>query len=92
MFDEITRRSLMEKVAKTCFGVSILPYSNLLAANQVVQLLMKETGNDWHLADRLVNGQISLEEGLAPLTCSGELLSVLSLRLQRLWCSFLHIG
>ncbi|MEC9092038.1 MAG: DUF1501 domain-containing protein [Planctomycetota bacterium] len=37
MFDEITRRSLMEKVAKTCFGVSILPYSNLLAANQVVQ-------------------------------------------------------
>lgn len=38
------------------------------------------------------SGQISLEEGLAPLTCSGELLSVLSLRLQRLWCSFLHIG
>ncbi|WP_230715362.1 VPA1269 family protein [Marinobacter shengliensis] len=39
----------------------------LKAANQVVQLLMKETGNDWHLADRLVNGQISLEDLAEPL-------------------------
>ena len=39
----------------------------LRAANQVVQLLMKETGNDWHLADRLVNGQISLEDLAEPL-------------------------
>jgi hypothetical protein len=39
----------------------------LRAANQVVQLLMKETGNDWHLADRLVNGQISFEDLAEPL-------------------------
>ncbi|SFE62128.1 Phage-integrase repeat unit [Marinobacter sp. DSM 26671] len=39
----------------------------LRAANQVVQLLMKQTGNDWHLADSLVNGQISLEDLAEPL-------------------------
>lgn len=37
MSEEITRRSMMETVAKACFGVSILPMGNLLAANQRVQ-------------------------------------------------------
>tara|TARA_R110002074_G_scaffold402320_2_gene606900 strand:- start:3469 stop:6414 length:2946 start_codon:yes stop_codon:yes gene_type:complete len=39
----------------------------LKAANQVVQLIMKTTQNDWHLADQLVNGQIMLEDLAEPL-------------------------
>lgn len=34
MSDELTRRTMMENVAKACFGVSILPIGNLLAAHQ----------------------------------------------------------
>lgn len=34
MSDELTRRRMMERVAKTCLGVSILPMSNLFAAAQ----------------------------------------------------------
>ncbi|WP_086480468.1 gamma-mobile-trio integrase GmtZ [Oceanospirillum sanctuarii] len=39
----------------------------LKAANQVVQLIMQVTQNDWHVADRLVNGQILLEDLAEPL-------------------------
>jgi len=39
----------------------------LKVANQVVQLLMKTTQNDWHLVDQLVNGQILLEDLAEPL-------------------------
>ena len=35
--EEITRRSMMERVAKTCFGVSLLPLGSQLAAHQVVK-------------------------------------------------------
>ena len=34
MSEEITRRRMMESAAKACFGVSILPFGNLLAAHQ----------------------------------------------------------
>ncbi len=39
----------------------------LKAANQVVQLIMQVTQNDWHFADQLVNGQILLEDLAEPL-------------------------
>ena len=59
-----------------------LSYSDIVSASHaLVRMALGRHG-----------GQVSLQEGLAPLTCSGELLSVLSLRLQRLWCSFLDIG
>ena len=39
----------------------------LTVSNQVVQLIMKTTNYDWSTADRLVNGQISLEDLAEPL-------------------------
>lgn len=39
----------------------------LKVANQVVQLVMKTTNNDWGVADQLVNGQILLEDLAEPL-------------------------
>ncbi len=34
----------------------------LKAANQIVSLIMKSAQNDWHVADRLINGAIMLED------------------------------
>ena len=39
----------------------------LKAANQVVQLIMQVTQNNWHVADQLINGQITLEDLAEPL-------------------------
>jgi len=39
----------------------------LKVANQVVQLIMKTTNNDWGVADQLVNGQILLDDLTEPL-------------------------
>ncbi|WP_370258780.1 gamma-mobile-trio integrase GmtZ [Marinobacter nauticus] len=39
----------------------------LKAANQVVRLIMQVTQNNWHVADQLINGQITLEDLTEPL-------------------------
>jgi hypothetical protein len=39
----------------------------LKAANQVVRLIMQVTQNNWHVADQLINGQITLEDLAEPL-------------------------
>ncbi|WP_328188334.1 gamma-mobile-trio integrase GmtZ [Marinobacter sp. OP 3.4] len=39
----------------------------LKAANQVVRLIMQVTQNNWHVADQLINGQITLEDLAGPL-------------------------
>ena len=52
-------------IAPTMFRLT--EHQQLKVANQVVQLIMKTTNNDWGAADQLVNGQILLEDLAEPL-------------------------
>ena len=64
-------REMLDKLADTN-GIAPAMFrltkdQQLKAANQVVQLIMKATQNDWGLADQLVSGQILLEDLAEPL-------------------------
>ena len=57
---------MLDKLADTN-GISpsmfrLTEKQQLKAANQIVSLIMKSAQNDWHVADRLINGAIMLED------------------------------
>ena len=78
-------REMLDKLADTN-GIAPAMFrltkgQQLKAANQVVQLIMKATRNDWRLADQLVSGQILLEDLAEPLRLNdirNEIESVMS--------------